>query len=85
MSQITRTILNMPVKIGGVVGRITKLKGSTLEGVNSIIQVSTPHGSIIESGIVYVQECDENDIIRLDDFEKDAIAKGKTPYEPDRG
>ena len=69
--------LGMPVRIGKVVGRLIgeSNKGSRgiINGVEmpSIVLISTPHGSIIESGIFYVSEADDDDMDKLRAFEQD--------------
>jgi len=78
--------LGMPVRIGKVVGRLIgeSEKGSRglINGVEmpSIVIFSTPHGSVIESGIFYVSEMDDEDMDRLRAFEKDAKEGGEELY-----
>lgn len=78
--------LGMPVGLGKVVGRII---GESKEGsrglVNgvempSIILISTPHGSVIETGILYVSEVDDEDMDKLRAFEKDCREQKRELY-----
>ena len=63
------------VQIAGCLGRITSMEGG-------ILFVTTPHGSVIKSGMVWVRRILPNskEALRLENFERDAKAKNKIAY-----
>lgn len=78
--------LGMPVMLGEVVGRIVgeSDKGSrgiiNGEEMPSIILVSTPHGSVLETGIFYISEIDDEGMEKLIGFENDCKDKKQELY-----
>lgn len=79
---LTRTKIGQAVALSktrnqeqSVVGRIIKLHGTKLCEVSSIIEFSTPHGSIVKTGIAYCYDPNERELERLKEYEEDARNK----------
>jgi hypothetical protein len=78
--------LGMPVMLGEVVGRIIGESEKGSRGIindvemPSIIKISTPHGSVLETGIFYVSEIDDEGMDKLRAFEKDCREKKQELY-----
>lgn len=76
----------LPCMLGKVVGRIVgeSKKGSWgyINDVEmfSIPQIGTPHGSIVETGVLYLSEIDEEGMKKLLEFEKDCVEKDGELY-----
>lgn len=70
---LVKTKVGMPVRLGKAVGRIIKLNGSTAlvndKTTNSIVEFSTPHGSILKSGIYHLSHLSLKDRRILRDYE----------------
>lgn len=89
--RIGETRLGMAIAMGGdgdseqsVVGRIVGLLGSenpSDPGVHSIIKISTPHGSTLETGITSVRYPNPRECERLKEYERDDIEKGTLAYD----
>ena len=80
---ITNYYLGMPCYLGKeVVGKIVAASESGSMGIvngiemPSIVIFSTPHGSAIETGIFHLNDIDEEGMKKLEEYEKDAQAKG---------
>jgi len=70
---LNKTYLGQPVVFKNkVYGRIVSLKGSSINHgtLHSIVQFSTPSGTVTETGIFYLEEARENDIRKLKEFEQ---------------
>jgi len=70
---LTKTYLGQPVVFKNkVYGRIVSLKGLSVNcgTLHSIVQFSTPSGMVVETGIFYLNEQEENDILKLKEFEQ---------------
>ena len=77
----------LPCMLGQVVGRIVgeSEKGSWgyIDEVQmfSIPFFATPHGSVIETGVLFLSEITEEGLAKLKEFEADAKAKCKELYD----
>ncbi|MDP3734010.1 MAG: hypothetical protein Q8R37_02175 [Nanoarchaeota archaeon] len=72
---LVRNIFNEPHE--GVYGRIVEhIEGSAkYEGIVAMVRVSTPHGSVIETGIAHLFELVDKDLAKLLEFEQLALNK----------
>ena len=76
---IKTTEIGTPCMLGEAVGRIVSLcdKGSwgVINGVDmySIVFICTPHGSVIETGISHLSEISDKAMVRLLEYEEDAL------------
>jgi len=63
-----------PVKIKGVLGRVTNLN---VLGGGGCIEMTTPHGTRINSGLCWVEDLTPEDQVKLDEYTADAKEKLK--------
>ena len=77
--------INNPVKLSRngatVYGRVTKLLGNPIDGSYPRLEFTTPHGSTIESGVVWIRVLDSSELPILGDYEQQAIEAGKELYD----
>lgn len=75
-----------PVMIGEAVGRIVGHASNGSWGVingkpqHSVLEIGTPHGSVITSGRMFVSEITPDGLERLKSHESILIGEGKEPY-----
>jgi hypothetical protein len=68
-----RYVLGVPAAMGEMVGRIVGLKGTPFGDEYPIIEVGTPHGTILYAGRCYVRlDLSEAELEQLRQFEEDA-------------
>ncbi len=83
---ITKYEIGLPCMLGESVGKIVgeSEKGSSgiLNGERffSIVHFSTPHGTVIETGIVYLNDITEEGLEKLKQYEEDVKLKHLEPY-----
>lgn len=77
----------MPVALGKLVGRIIGAKEDCAWEVNgedinmpSIVEFATPHGSILESGIVHLDAPSQELMLKLKDLEKIVLDQNEEIY-----
>lgn len=91
MAELAKNILKttnigQPVMFGEAVGRIVSYsdKGSwgTINGSDlySVLIVSTPHGSEIESGVLFISEITSEGLEKLEAYESELNQKSKPLY-----
>lgn len=85
-NRISSCELGKPVMVKEVVGRIVGYndEGSwgELNGtkIYSILDISTPHGTIIKSGCIFVDEITSEGLQRLEDYEEELRSELKPLY-----
>jgi len=70
---LNKTYLGQPIVFKNqVYGRIVSLKGLTANNgtLNSIVQFSTPSGSVAEAGIFYLEEANKEGIQKIKEYEQ---------------
>jgi hypothetical protein len=92
MAEVTKNPIKkyergLPCMFGQVVGRIVGESDKGSWGyINDVRMFSipffaTPHGSVIETGVLYLSEITEEGMVKLKEFEADAKAKGNELYD----
>ncbi len=88
---LTKTEIGQPVRLlnplhisvnDGVYGRIVEyVNGSAkANGLTALVRIATPHGSIIETGIFYLEEITGDTLEKLIQYEQMAMNANVTPY-----
>jgi hypothetical protein len=79
---INSTEIGKPYMVNNVIGRITGYsdKGSEFDGIYSIVFLSTPHGTVIETGNIHLKELTDDQLNQLKEYEDDARNKSGVIY-----
>jgi len=75
----------LPCMLGEIVGRIVGEGEGSWGYINDVHMFSiplfaTPHGTVIETGVLYLSEITEEGMKKLEDYEKDVKTQGKELY-----
>ena len=85
-NRIISSELGYPVMLGEAVGRIVGYDERGSWGfinevkMYSILEIGTPHGSIITSGCMYIDEITPEGLVRLEGYEKELKDKAEQLY-----
>lgn len=85
-NRITSTELGKPVMIKSIVGRIVAHAEEGSSGIIndkeifSILEISTPHGSLIKSGVMFIDEITPEGLEQLKKYEQELVKENKPLY-----